>query len=201
MTKTEEEEFKSLMNSIAKLLLPEEALSEAENYLNIRIELQKESERGSVLLAASYLENLLEEVLRKKLIGNKKHLDDLFDYSGPLGTFSSRISIAYSMGILLDDEFNDLSIIRKIRNDFSHKPTIIKFSDQKISSLCDKLKCIIRENLDSPNKKFITSVAYLAGSLKEYVHSNEKFIENKNSHLEYLKKIIPKIEDILLNKV
>lgn len=200
MNDIEEEQYKSLMGALAELLLSQEALQDAKNYINIRLELEKESERGSVLLATSYLENLLEEILRKRLLGNKKHLDSLFDYTGPLGTFSSRISLTYSLGIISENEFNDLSIIRKIRNDFSHNPTIIKFSAQKISSLCDKLKCIYRINLDTPRKKFNTSVSYLAGSLKGYYYTSEKFNENTNYHLDYLKEIIPKIENTLLKK-
>jgi len=65
-----------------------------------RRELTKESDRGCALLAAAHLDYMLESVLRKKMIGSKNHLDSLFNFNGPVGTFSGRILLAHSIGLL-----------------------------------------------------------------------------------------------------
>ena len=64
--------------------------------MECRNQLDSETDRGCSLMAASYLDYELERLLREKLVGGKKHLDLLFDYSGPLGTFSPMLARASS---------------------------------------------------------------------------------------------------------
>jgi DNA-binding MltR family transcriptional regulator len=68
--------------------------------MNFRRELTKETDRGCALMAASFLDYELEKLLREKLVGSKNHLDTLFEFNGPLGTFSSRIRLSYSLGLI-----------------------------------------------------------------------------------------------------
>lgn len=44
----------------------------------------------------------------------------LFDGYGPLGSFSAKIDIAYALGIITEQIFNDLKTIKDIRNEFAH---------------------------------------------------------------------------------
>jgi hypothetical protein len=59
----------------------------------------QESDRAAAIPAASYLEVLLEKLLRAKFIDNPI-VDDLFTGNGPASTFSSRISFASRSRIL-----------------------------------------------------------------------------------------------------
>ena len=79
--------------------MPADVKETSMEFISFRRELTKESDRGCALLAASHLEYMLEKALRKRLCGSKNHLDTLFSFNGPLGTFSGRILIIYSIGL------------------------------------------------------------------------------------------------------
>jgi len=99
----------------------------------------EESDRGAVLIAASqvdlFLEKALKEIAPKNI--SKKRLKSIFDFSGPLGTFSSRIDMAYFFRIINKDVFLAIHILRDLRNDVAHKPEIFSLSDHqnRISNL------------------------------------------------------------------
>lgn len=156
------------------------------DYLIFRRELLKESDRGCALLAASHLDATLQKLFEVKLIGTKKEQKQLFDYSGPLGSFSSRIIMAYSMGIISKNYLHDLQIIRKIRNDFGHSPLIINFDDPKIKPLCHSLKCR-RKNNKTTKAMFITVTLFIMGILENMIELEKKFEEKPDIDIEKIK--------------
>ncbi len=166
------------------------------NYVEFRNELTKESDRGCALLAASYLDHLLEGVLKTRLIGSDKHLKTLLSFNGPLGTFSSRILMSYSMGIIPKVIMDDLQIIRKIRNDFGHSPIIISFENERIKSLSDNLKLISKTNED-PRSKFITSVFFVLGTLTSLKIEKVKFDSPKEIDFEKIKNTSDNFRELL----
>ncbi len=115
-------------------------LHEIDAFKAFFVEFSKESERAMVVLTASRIENLLQQILGKFLIPNTSRTDDFFENQGPGSTFSNRISILYRVGVL-DAEFtNTLHRIRRIRNSFAHEHTSCTLesgshSDQ-VKSLC-----------------------------------------------------------------
>ena len=119
-----------------------------EALIEFRNQLDSETDRGCALMAGSFLDYELERLLREKLVGGKKHLDSLFDYSGPLGTFSSKINISYSLGFICKTSFSDLNLIRKIRNDFGHTHYALSFESEIIKSKVNNLK----SNYYEPNE-------------------------------------------------
>jgi len=74
------------------------------------------STRAVVILQATMVEgilaNAIESVLHSDLSKTK-----LFDFEGPLGTFSAKIAIAYALGIFGPKTKHDLDLIRRLRND------------------------------------------------------------------------------------
>ena len=58
----------------------------------------------------------------------------------PLGTFSARSRVAYSFGILSKDEYDDIDLIRDIRNKFAHQMTGVSFDLNEITESLRKLK-------------------------------------------------------------
>lgn len=82
-----------------------------------------ESDRAVPVLAYSYLEQTIGELLRSHL-NPRVHggLSDLFAFSGPLGTTSAQLRIAQAFGWLADGTASDIHILRKIRNDMAHDP-------------------------------------------------------------------------------
>jgi hypothetical protein len=53
-----------------------------------------------VILCASYLDDLLRELLSKALLPDPKSADDLFDPDREIGAFGSKIRLVESMGLL-----------------------------------------------------------------------------------------------------
>jgi mannitol operon repressor len=102
-------------------------------------ELNKESPRGKVLISTGYLEEMLKEILSGFLMEDKI-VDDLFDSgNAPLGTLSARAKLAYTLGLISDVEFQDIDLIRRIRNDFAHDMKA-SFADKSVRSRCGQLK-------------------------------------------------------------
>jgi hypothetical protein len=77
-----------------------------------------ESDRACVILQASWTELMVERAIRSRLRG--AGAGQLFGQNGPLGTFSNKISMAYSMGIFAETTRHDLTLIRELRNGFAH---------------------------------------------------------------------------------
>lgn len=102
-------------------------------------EFNGESDRGAVLAAAAYLDERLSEMLKSFFADVKQANDLLFGFNAPLGTYSSRINAAYSLGLIQENEFTELNIIRKIRNEFGHSWKGVSFKTQKIIDLCNNL--------------------------------------------------------------
>jgi DNA-binding MltR family transcriptional regulator len=123
--------------------------------VQLRLSLGKETDRGCALLAASYIETALGHLIQSVLLEDKNLIKDMFTGTGPLATFSSRINMAYLLGLIGRKAMGDLHIIRKIRNDFAHKPEDIKFTDEPIASRCRELHHGFLEETPPPRKKFM----------------------------------------------
>ena len=102
--------------------------------------LNNESERGAVLISASYLEEQLREIIAaflREIDASKRIMADGFN--APLGTFAARIAASAALALITDHEYKDLQAIRKIRNRFAHNHRKT-FLDQDIVDLCQNLK-------------------------------------------------------------
>jgi len=98
-----------------------------------------ESDRASAILASSFLDNCLENFLKEKLADHKIK-DNLFKGYGPLSSFSARTDIALLLGLIPEHIYQDLKIIRKIRNEFAHSTEQISFSKGKIKDFVSNLQ-------------------------------------------------------------
>ena len=133
-------------------------------------QLQSETERGLAITAAAILDHLLARLIESFILNDRKATKELLGnpYS-PLSTFAARTAAAYSLGLISDDERDDLNIVRGIRNKFAHKPTSLSFSDQPIASKIENLKIpkIVPSEIQHwetapPRKKFANTVAMLS---------------------------------------
>ena len=111
------------------------ALFEFHNLFN----LEHKEERTITILGGTFLEMALEHTLRAFFPEDEKEVDKLFEYNQPLGTFSSKISMAYCLGLIDKMIKEDLTLVRKIRNRFAHD-LFVNFEDQQIKSWCYNLK-------------------------------------------------------------
>lgn len=112
--------------------------------------LNQESERGKILLLAGKIDELLCQLLQTffKPHRGKKSDDKLFMPMGPLGSFSSRIEMAYRVGLISKTSADCLDILRDIRNKGAHKIEPFSYENGKYSESFKnfkKLTCTISE--------------------------------------------------------
>lgn len=121
-----------------------------QDYLPYLEELGKESPRGKVLISTGFMEQVLKEILSAFLIENKV-AEELFEGgNAPLGTFSARAKLAFTLGLISEKEFQDLDLIRKIRNEFAHNVKA-SFDDPAIGNRC---KALHHKVPDHPDQSF-----------------------------------------------
>lgn len=98
-----------------------------------------ESDRGAALVAASMLDDRLHEILAAFMLDIPTSKDLLSGFHAPLGTFAARSSIALSLGLIQLNEFEEITIVRKIRNEFGHGWKPVSFDSGEVVELCNKL--------------------------------------------------------------
>src|SRR6266481_28806 len=64
--------------------------------------------------------------------------DRLFQDSGPLGSFATRIKVGFAIRLYGKDAYNDLRLINKIRNLFAHRLEAKDFNTPAIRDRADK---------------------------------------------------------------
>lgn len=69
-----------------------------------------------------------------------KRFDAMFNGTGPLASFSSRIDLAYFHGYFPKDTYDDLHVIRRIRNEVAHSFRRVDFQSGAIADLSRQLK-------------------------------------------------------------
>jgi mannitol operon repressor len=134
--------------------------------------LNKESERGMVLVAATMLEDLLGRSIHAFLIAHEETDRLLEGFNAPLGTFSARALAAFGLGILSEREFRECERIRKIRNVFAHN-VHSSFQDQKIKDMCATLQFSAKDYGDvhvDARGQFNTAAVAFISSLTNRAH-------------------------------
>ncbi len=143
----------------------EPELNELGEFLN---SFNKESDRGAVLLAASILDEWLLDIIQSYLINDRVSNELLLGFGAPLGTFSARTKAAYSLGLIEKNEYDEINIIRKIRNEFGHSWKGVSFESPKIEKECKKLDWLgpTDDTINRTNRgKFNFTVAILLTDL------------------------------------
>jgi len=119
---------------------------EAERYFKLRasffefvrlFDYDEASDRAVAIVGPAFLDSLLYEILVSFLVEDEDEVTKLLN--GALGTFSSRITACYCLGLIGDIVKADLRLVGKIRNRFAHEVGAT-FSDPQISSWCRALK-------------------------------------------------------------
>ena len=128
-------------------------------------------ERGLILALTSFAEQALGDLLRSFLITCKAADQLLEGFNAPLGTFSARMKIAYSLGLITKRQHSDLDQLRRIRNEFAHSWETI-FNDQKIISHIKALHFsgLHEEFPTSPMEKVKTSLGTLLLEFRAITH-------------------------------
>lgn len=105
-------------------------------------ELYKSSDRAAAIMAATIVENRLTAAIKHRFNPHIAVQKEMFRSSGPLGSFSAKIKLAYLMGLCSDEAYNDLEIMKEIRNRFAHRLDVKDFNSQRIADWCKNFKLI-----------------------------------------------------------
>ncbi len=108
--------------------------------VGLHAEFDEESDRAAVILAAAMLDEALQSLLLAKLVPAAGSSDPLFDTpNAPLSSFTNKIDLAQRIGAISSRMCRDLHLVRKIRNDFAHRPAGCSLDDQQIKSRIEHL--------------------------------------------------------------
>jgi hypothetical protein len=114
----------------------------------------KETDRGLVLVAASFIDFCLQNLLISKLTLQKKDESEIFTGNGFLSTFSSKIKLAKAIELIDETTFKNIEVVRKIRNQYAH-------------TIKDKT---LKDYKDDVNNMSIPSIGVLKDTRKTFVN-------------------------------
>ena len=108
-------------------------------FVEWRSEIQEQTDRGAAIIAAAFLDARLEEVILSQLPQSGQPTDRLFSGNAPIGSFSAKIDMVFAMGLIGLNTHRDLTLMRKIRNEFAHHFGAISFGTPSIRSQCSEI--------------------------------------------------------------
>jgi hypothetical protein len=141
---------------------------EVESLAAFLAEFNRESDRGAALVAASMLDERLCEVLGSFLTDGSTASELLSGFNAPLGTLSARASASHALGLIQDNEFAEITIIRKIRNEFGHSWKPMSLETGKLADLTRQLPWLGPEEMETSSSlrsRFNFAVAILLTDL------------------------------------
>lgn len=142
--------------------------------------LHRESDRGSALVGAAMIDELLGALLRAYFDDERGIVDDLLEGAhAPLGVFSARIKLLRALSLISDEMYRDLESIREIRNLAAHFDRRrglgfdTGFSAPPVAARCRSFVCL-PPNWPaemSPRRTFELLVGMLGAVLGEHVRA------------------------------
>ena len=96
-------------------------------------------DRVIAIVGASYLDEMLAQILRAVFVDDKEAVENLIGQYGPIGTNGARYSLAYCLGLITREERDDLKAIADIRNKFAHQFAVRSFDHQVPTKYVGKL--------------------------------------------------------------
>jgi DNA-binding MltR family transcriptional regulator len=100
----------------------------------------KEADYPCILVCASFLEKALGALLLTHFI-DCTTAEAMLDPCGqrPLATFRARTDLAYCLGLISKGAFNNLNLVREVRNLCAHSHELIGFDHPDIAAVCNRL--------------------------------------------------------------
>ena len=135
-----------------------------DDYNEFQKSYKDESDRSVVILAGSFIEMTLEKYLRMKLVDSES-VAQLFSGYAPLATFSAKIEVGFALGLLPVHVYQDLKVVKKLRNIFAHEVEPWNFDSQRVGDICANFNKIKRTDgssweLTSAREKFLSAVFF-----------------------------------------
>ncbi|NBB17003.1 hypothetical protein GVN21_16680 [Caulobacter sp. SLTY] len=122
-------------------------------------ELSGESDRATIILAATMVEDRLKAVLQARMAHlTNDQRDRLFAFNGPLGAFSAMIDIAYGFELIRREERDSAHIVRELRNAAAHSRKPITFA---MPEVWDVVSALIGDSANSVGGKIERKAVFI----------------------------------------
>jgi DNA-binding MltR family transcriptional regulator len=117
-------------------------ITSVEEWAEIFQEINGVSDRSAAILVAAHVDVELSSLIEAELLLSveEEALKPLYERDGALSTFFSKIHLGYAMSLYDDKTRDDLEVIRRVRNAFSHVRRSINFNTSEIVKECKKLQ-------------------------------------------------------------
>lgn len=142
-------------------------LVRGDNQYRVIQELENESDRSAIIIGSSIVETHLTAALKSNLHHNPKIFEELFNPGRAIGDFGTKIQLGHVLGLYKISSYNDLKIIRRLRNDFAHNLDYKGFDDQKVKNRIQNIKITdeyvgssVHEILHQANKPNLNLIVY-----------------------------------------
>lgn len=104
-------------------------------------EFSRETDRGSILIAADIVSGHLEKIIVALApeAFTPKRVKGLLNYPGPLSTFATRADIAFMAGFIGDTAHRSIDLLRGLRNKAAHSQGAFSLADHRatLRAICD----------------------------------------------------------------
>jgi hypothetical protein len=104
------------------------------------IDIDNSNDRAAAIVAAAFVDDHLAIALKRRFHQDEKILNETFRSSGPLGSFSAKINLAFLVGLCSKETCKELDTIREIRNEFAHNGLTRDFNSQRVRDLANNLR-------------------------------------------------------------
>lgn len=186
--------------TISMVKVPKEQDPKLTDYSTMFAELEKLPDSAYAITAAAILDEKLKLVLAAFLVsGNKEAavVQDLMLPERALGSFGSRTRVSFVLGIISENEYEDLKAVGSIRDKFAHGLYGLTFSEQAIADKCWTLRLGAGDRSVGTRYQFFSTfvklLSYLSGRAVEVSHKPYKRFawpdRNTETGEEYIERV------------
>jgi hypothetical protein len=86
----------------------------------VQLELSRQTDRGLAIVGGAIVQGALKELILRTFTRVTGTIKNMFEPDGALAAFASQIRLAYALGLIDHATYNDLELVRKIRNKAAH---------------------------------------------------------------------------------
>jgi hypothetical protein len=99
----------------------------------------KGSDRATAIVGGAFVDDHLTDSLKSNMVRNERLTEKMFSPGQIFGDFGAKIHFGYLIGIYSERAHDELTTIRRIRNEFAHQLELNSFERQGIRDRCQRL--------------------------------------------------------------
>ncbi len=149
-------------------------------------------------MAAAFIEDKIGHLIESYLADDKKIRERFLKNNGPLATFSSKLDLAFLLGLIPKNIFNDLHLLRKIRNEFAHSASLMTFESPSIKDRVYALSVLSKALLrNAPKAYFLRSMTTILTFINMKMNTFQKCTIDIDFDISIFDDSLKKVEDAI----